>query len=107
MHWPNVSPRTATPVETTATSVMPGIASTSAWLRTALGLPLIVGGRQTIVGLASGTSRSRAYFFLPVTALRASSRRCGVPITVNSEAGLRSTVTDRVRSVAAFSASSP
>ena len=86
---------------------MPGIASTAAWLRTALGLPLSVGARQIIVGLASGTWRSRVYVFLPVTALRASSRPCGVPITAYSEAGLRSTVTDRVRSVAAFSASSP
>ena len=82
MHCPKVSPRTATPVGTSATSVMPGIAATAAWLRIAFGLPFSVGARQIIVGLASGTSRSRVYCFVPVTAARASSRFCGVPMTV-------------------------
>ena len=61
-------------METTATSVMPGIARTSAALRTDRTVPLIVGGRHTIVGSAPGTSRSMANFLRPVTAARASTR---------------------------------
>ena len=38
------------------------------------GVPLSVGGRHTMVGSASGTSRSIANFFLPVTMSRASTR---------------------------------
>ena len=58
MHWPNVRARTATPVATMATSVTPGIARTSSSLPIDTGTPLMVGGRQTIVGRASGTWRS-------------------------------------------------
>ena len=57
MHWPNVSPRTATPLAMGTTSVMPGIAWTTSRLLTLPTLPLIVGGRQTMQGLASGTSK--------------------------------------------------
>ncbi len=60
MHWPKVSARTATPPGTNcvcgmiATSVTPAIALTWARLVTATALPLIVGGRHTIVGSAFG-----------------------------------------------------
>ncbi len=67
----------------------------------------MVGGRQTIVGSASGTSRSIANFFLPVTMSRASTRLAGLPITSNEEVGLRSTLTERVVLLAALVASSP
>ena len=52
MHCPKVRPRTATPVEIVTTSVMPGILSTWARLLTRFTVPLIVGGRHTIVGSA-------------------------------------------------------
>ncbi len=55
MHCPNVAPRTATPVETIATSVMPGMALTAARFDTDFGVPLIVGARRTMVGSALGT----------------------------------------------------
>ena len=74
MHCPKVLARTATPVEIVTTWVTPGIFRTAPRLRTALTLPLSVGGRQTIVGLAPLTVRSMANFFLPVTASRASVR---------------------------------
>lgn len=66
MHCPNVRARTATPPATygvcgmSATSVTPGIARTVAPLRILCAPPLIVGGRQTIVGSAPGTVRSIA-----------------------------------------------
>ena len=54
----------------TATSVTPGIALTSVAVGDAPArVPLIVGGRQTIVGSALGTSRSIANCLLPVTAV--------------------------------------
>ena len=80
MHWPNVWARTATPPATycvcgmITTSVTPGIALTAARLRTARRVPLIVGGRQTIVGSAPGTSRSIANCLWPVTMSWASTR---------------------------------
>ena len=69
MHCPNVAARTATPparivCAMIATSVTPGIALTAAAFWTDARVPLIVGGRQTIVGSASGTSRSIANFLL-------------------------------------------
>ena len=79
MHWPKVAPRTATPVDTVTTSVIPGIALTAARLATDRTVPLIVGGRQTIVGMAFGTCMSIANFFWPVTAAKASTRPSGVP----------------------------
>ena len=80
MHCPNVSPRTATPPATyrvcamIATSVMPGMALTWARFRTAWAVPLIVGGRQTIAGLAFGTFSSIAKRLRPVTMSSASTR---------------------------------
>lgn len=56
MHWPNVSPRTATPCFSVATSVMPGIRRTASALRTVRTVPPSVGGLRTMAGLASGTS---------------------------------------------------
>lgn len=56
--WPKVSDITATPVGTTARSLMPGIARTAASLVTFFTVPLIVGGRRTITGIAPGMSRS-------------------------------------------------
>ena len=70
-------------------------------------VPLIVGGRQTMVGRASGTSRSMANFLRPVTMSSASTRPRGVPMTVNSDRGFSATATCRVRSLAAVRASSP
>lgn len=55
MHWPNVSPRTATPCLTVTTSVMPGMFLTASAFATETTVPLTVGGLRTIVGLASGT----------------------------------------------------
>ena len=74
MHWPKVAARTATPVEITATSVTPGMARISPRLATEPTLPLIVGGRHTMVGMASGTFRSSVNRLRPVTAARASIR---------------------------------
>ena len=71
MHCPNVCARTATPPGTNfvcgmiATSVTPGIAFTCAALLTLSAVPLIVGGRHTIVGSAPGTSRSIANCLRP------------------------------------------
>ena len=85
MHCPKVAARTATPPATKfvcgmiATSVTPGIAFTAAAFLTDSAVALIVGGRQSIVGSASGTSRSIANCLRPVTASSASIRRCGVP----------------------------
>ena len=107
MHWPKVFARTATPVSTWATSVTPGIAVTSAALRIDCGEPFSVGGRQTMVGSASGTSRSIENFFLPVTMSRASSRLTGLPIFSKPARPLSLTSTSRVVGLAAFSASSP
>ena len=50
--------------------------------------PLIVGARQIMVGSASGTCRSIAKVFAPVTAARASVRRCGVPTRLCAARGL-------------------
>jgi hypothetical protein len=91
MHCPNVAPRTATPVDTIATSVMPGMASTADRLLTDRTVPLMVGGRHVIVGIAPGTSRSIANFLRPVTAASASMRLCGVPTTVKSGASVNCT----------------
>ena len=55
---------------------------TCALFETDSAVPLIVGGRQTIVGSAPGTSRSMANFLVPVTMSSASIRGCGVPISV-------------------------
>ena len=90
-----------------ATSVTPGIARTAASLRSCFGVPLSVGGRHTIVGSASGTSRSIANFFCPVTMSRASTRFAGVPMTVKESRSLSSTSTFFVVGLAAFAASSP
>ncbi len=109
MHWPKVRPRTATPVETATTSVMPGIAfDRGQVLHRRRTVPLIVGGRQTMVGSAPGTSRSIANFLRPVTTSRASIRLRGVPMTVNFDAVLeRDRDTATVVVLAAFTASSP
>ena len=107
MHWPKVRARTATPVEIVTTSVTPGIVRTSSALATERTVPLMVGGRQTIVGSASGTWRSIVNFLRPVTAARASTRLRGVPITVKSVSGLRVTFTGSVRTLAARPARSP
>ena len=81
---------------------------TSARLLIFLGLPLIVGGRATIVGLASGTtSRSIANCLRPVTMSSASIRFCAVPSTVNADAGLSSTFVDVSVDAAAGTASEP
>jgi hypothetical protein len=89
----------------TATSVMPGIARTSAVLSTPSARPLIVGGLQTIVGSAPGTSRSMANFLVPVTMSRASIRRWSVPTIECCVFRRGVTATDLV--TAAFSASDP
>ena len=95
-------------MSTTATSVTPGIASTALRLRRARGDPFSVGGRHTMVGSASGTSRSVVKSFAPVTAARASTRLVGVPTTAKSDAALSSTSTDRLPALpAALTASSP
>lgn len=107
MHWPKVRPRTATPVETGTASVMPGIARTSARFSTERTVPLIVGGRHTIVGSASGTRRSIANVLRPVTASSASILPRPVPMTVNSEGSFSTTETWLVATPAAFTASSP
>ena len=113
MHWPNVLPRTATPPATKlvwgmiATSVIPGIAWTAARLRTALRLPLIVGGRHSIVGSAPGTSRSIANCLRPVTASSASIRRCGVPTSLSCDCGLSFAAAGLLSLTAAFDASEP
>jgi hypothetical protein len=90
-----------------ATSVIPGIALTAARLRTPRAEPLIVGGRQTIVGLAPATSRSIANRLRPVTMSRASTRRWGVPTTRNCERGLSWTFTLTLCDTAASSLSAP
>ena len=107
MHCPNVSPRTAMPEAIGTTSVMPGIARTSLRLWTVSALPLIVGGRQTMQGLASATLRSKANCLRPVTASRASTRLVGFPTMVNSDAALSSTFTGFVSRTAALVANSP
>ena len=76
-------------------------------MRSDLGVPLSVGGRHTMVGSASGTSRSIANFFLPVTMSRASTRLTGLPMTSKELRGFRSTSTFFVVGEAAFVASSP
>ncbi|WP_440902101.1 hypothetical protein, partial [Actinosynnema sp.] len=80
-HCPKVCARTATPVDTTATSVTPGIARTCARLSTVDTRPLVVGGRHTVVGFAPGASRSIVNRLRPVTASSASTRVQGVPMT--------------------------
>ncbi len=107
MHWPKVRARTAMPVAIRATSVTPGIARIAFSLRSDLGVPLSVGGRHTMVGSASGTSRSIENFFLPVTMSRASTRLTGLPMTSKELRGFRSTSTFFVVGEAAFVASSP
>ena len=107
MHCPKVLARTATPVGMIPTWVTPGIFSTSALFLIESGVPLSSGARQTIVGSASGTSRSIANFFLPVTASRASTRRCGLPTTACSEVSFSSTSTFSVVGFAALAAASP
>ena len=82
--WPNVRPRTATPVDTVGDVGDAGHRQDLARLRTSRGVPLSVGARQTMVGFAPATSRSRVNSFVPVTAARASVRLCGVPITEKS-----------------------
>src|SRR3954465_12143269 len=98
-HWPNVRARTATPVEMTPTCVTPGIDRTCEMLLTHLTVPLIVGGRHTIVGSAPGTWWSIVNFLRPVTASRASTRLYGLPITLKLEAGARVTPTSLVVSL--------
>ncbi len=63
---PNVSATTATPVGTTPIASTPGIFFAAA-LSTDFTVPLIVGGRRTTVGIASGTSWSSVYLNSPVT----------------------------------------
>ena len=70
-------------------------------------MPLIVGGRQTIVGLAFGTSSSIAKRLRPVTMSSASTRFCGVPTTRNCERDLSCALTVAVFDTAAFALSSP
>ena len=67
----------------------------------------MVGGRQTIVGSAPGTSRSIANCFVPVTISSASIRGCGVPTSVCCEAGFSCASTARVRAAAAMAVSDP
>lgn len=84
-----------------ATSVIPGIARTSARFSTDRTLPLIVGGLHTIVGRAPGMFRSIAKVLRPVTASSASIRFWGLPMTVNSDRGLSVTETCSVCVLAA------
>ena len=107
MHCPNVLARTATPVVIVARSVTPGIRLTLAALLIDRTVPLIVGARHTMVGQASGMSRSVANSFWPVMASSASTRPCGLPMILNSDSGLSSTATCLSCRLAAFSASSP
>ena len=67
----------------------------------------MVGGRQTMVGLASGTSRSMVNFLRPVTAASASIRLWGRPMTLKPARGASSTLTCRVLALAALTASAP
>ncbi len=106
MHWPKVRARTATPLSTSATWVTPGTASTAASLRSRTGRPRCVGGRATIVGRASGTTRSPVYRSSPVTMARASIRFCGVP-TMRGRSRFGWTSTASVTCDAASRASSP
>jgi hypothetical protein len=87
--------------------VTPGIARTSARFATDPTVPLMVGARHTIVGLAPATSRSIANVLRPVTASRASMRFRGVPMTVKAAVGVSSTATGSVRVAAAFAARAP
>ena len=80
---------------------------TCASFRIASAVPLIVGGRQTIVGIAPGTSRSIANCFVPVTISSASIRGCGVPTSVCCEAGFSCASTACVREAAAALVSEP
>jgi hypothetical protein len=104
---PKVRARTATPVETTSTSVTPGMSRTSSRFRTRSGVPFRSGARQMTVGSASGTFRSVANFFRPVTIARASVLFCGLPMIRKSSSALRTTSTCSVVALAAFSVSSP
>ena len=107
MHCPKVVARTATPVSTTATWVTPGSCRMAAWLLSRFGVPPWVGARQTMVGRASGTSRSVVNFFAPVTASRASVRLSGLPMTLNSRLGRSRTSTASTTWLAASVARSP
>jgi hypothetical protein len=91
MHCPKVLARTATPVEMITTSVTPGMALTAARLPADCTVPLIVGGRHTIVGNALATFTSIANLLRPVTMSRASTRPRAVPITVNFDGSLSCT----------------
>lgn len=87
MHWPKVSAITATPVGICAAPMTPGMAPTAAAFCTDLTVPLMVGGRRTMVGMGttpprSAGARSRVYFLAPVTISRASTRFWGVPMRV-------------------------
>src|SRR4051794_3541397 len=104
MHWPNVAARTATPVGTTATSVTPGMARTAAAFATLITVPLMVGGRHTMAGSAPGTTWSMAKVLRPVTMSTASTRVCGVPMTLNALVTLRVTGNDCVVVAAALTA---
>ncbi len=86
---------------TITTSVTPGIAWTLAWLRTDSALPLMVGGRHSIVGSAPGTLRSIANCLAPVTMSCPSIRLCGVPTIVCCDAGFSATCIRVVRLTAA------
>ena len=92
----------------TATSVMPGMARIALALFSDTTVPLMVGGRTTMVGSAPGTCRSMANCFCPVTMSSASMRFCGVPRIRNVEGDLSSGRATRcVRVLAASAASSP
>ena len=107
MHCPNVAARIATPCGSTATSVTPGMARTADLLFTETTVPLIVGGRATIVGSAPGTRRSMANCLRPVTMSAASIRLCAVPRMVKLDTGFSVAVIALVEVAAAAVASSP
>ena len=107
MHWPKVRARTAMPREVLATCVTPSMRRILARFSSRRGVPLSVGGRQTMVGSAPSTRRSIEKSFWPVTAARASSRSYGWPTTVKSEGSFSPTSISVGNGCAASSASSP
>jgi hypothetical protein len=66
----------------------------------------MVGGRHTMVGKASGMSKSVTNCLRPVTMSSPSVRFVGLPMILNSDSGLSWTSSCRFVWLAAFSASS-
>ena len=83
---------TTPPPGSTHTPITPGMALMVPKLLTRTTVPMMVGGRRTMVGLALGTGMSIVNCFLPVTMARASMRPALLPTTLYCEADLGSTL---------------